>query len=247
LKTLYVCGDSFLTPSALNPNTHFTEIISKKLGYELTVLAHGGMSNNGICLQTEAAIANNASFIIVSPTYYDRIEIPIIDKLTNYNAADLFYYGYTYSNYDSKVDRSLFSDSINSLLSEDNSERFKEIPGMTKKIETLKNYLVDLYNINWKQQQDIWALYAIFHKLHMSNIPYLIVLDRKNITSEFNWLTEKNNTMPYIDIQHYVDQLIEYSKQNNINADPGYHTFPKDQIIIANKILEHIEKFNILT
>jgi len=239
MKTLYVCGDSFLTPSALYPNTHFTEIISKKLGYDLKVLAHGGMSNNGICLQIEAAIANNASFVIASPTYYDRTEIPIIDKLTNYNATDLFYYGNTYSNYDNKVDHSLFSDSINSLLSADNKERFKKIPNMIEKVNTLKDYLVNLYNINWKQQQDIWALYATFHKLHMSNIPYIMVLDRMNIASEFNWLTEKNNTLPYGDIAHLVND-------GTIKVDPGYHTFPEDQLYIADKILEHIEKFNIL-
>jgi hypothetical protein len=246
MKTLYVCGDSFLTPSALYPNTHFTEIISEKLGYELKVLAHGGMSNNGICLQIEAAIANNASFVIASPTYYDRTEIPIVDKSAKYDVGDLFYYGSTYCNHDGKIDHSLFSDSIISLLSEYNRERFSKIPKMTEKIQTLKDYLVNLYNPIWKQQQDIWALYAAFHKLHLSKIPYLIVLDKTNVTIEFNWLTDKNNTLPYTDIQHLVAQLIEYSKQNNINADPGYHTFPKDQLYIADKILEHISKFNIL-
>jgi hypothetical protein len=239
MKTIYVCGDSFLTPSALYPNTHFTEIISEKLGYDLKVLAHGGMSNNGICLQIEAAIANNAAFIIASPTYYDRIEIPIIDKSAKYDAGDLFYYGSTYSNYDSTIDHALFSESIISLLSADNKERFKKIPNMIEKVNTLKDYLVNLYNINWKQQQDIWALYATFHKLHMSNIPYIMVLDRMNIASEFNWLTEKNNTLPYGDIAHLVND-------GTIKVDPGYHTLPKDQLIIAEKLLEHIEKFNIL-
>ena len=239
MKTIYVCGDSFLTPSALYPNTHFTEIISEKLGYDLKVLAHGGMSNNGICLQIEAAIANNAAFIIASPTYYDRIEIPIIDKSAKYDAGDLFYYGSTYSNYDSTIDHALFSESIISLLSADNKERFKKIPNMIEKVNTLKDYLVNLYNINWKQQQDIWALYATFHKLHMSNIPYIMVLDRMNIASEFNWLTEKNNTLPYGDIAHLVND-------GTIKVDPGYHTFPKDQLYIADKILEHIDKFNIL-
>jgi hypothetical protein len=246
MKTIYVCGDSFLTPSALYPNTHFTEIISEKLGYDLKVLAHGGMSNNGICLQIEAAIINNASFVIASPTYYDRIEIPIIDKSEKYDASDLFYCGNTYRNYDGAIDHALFSDSIISLLSESTKERFAKIPNMIEKVNTLKDYLVNLYNPIWKGQQDTWSLYAAFHKLHMSNIPYIMVLDRMNIASEFNWLTEKNNTLPYGDIQHLVAQLIEYSKQNNINADPGYHTLPKDQIIIAEKLLEHIDKFKIL-
>lgn len=239
MKTLYVCGDSFLTPSALYPNTHFTEIISEKLGYELKVLAHGGMSNNGICLQIEAAIANNASFVIASPTYYDRTEIPILDKSVKYDASDLFYYGSTYSNYDSTIDHALFSDSIISLLSESNNERFAKIPSMTEKINTLKDYLVNLYNPIWKGQQDTWALYTAFHKLHMSNIPYIIVLDRMNITAEFKWLTEKNNTLPFGDIAHLVND-------GTIKVDPGYHTLPKDQIIIAEKLLEHIDKFKIL-
>lgn len=239
MKTLYVCGDSFLTPSALFPDTHFTEIISKNIGYELKVLAHGGMSNNGICLQIETAIKNNASFVIASPTYYDRTEIPIVDKSFKYDASDLFYYGSTYSNYDSKVDHALFSDSIISLLSDGNRERFEKIKGMTEKIQTLKEYLINLYNPVWKQQQDNWALYSAFHKLHISNIPYIMVLDRMNIAAEFNWVTEKTNTLPYSDIAHFIND-------GTMKVDPGYHTSPNDQIYIAEKLLDHIDKFKLL-
>ena len=38
-KTLYVCVDSFLTPSVRTHKKHFSEIVSKKLEYELKTLA----------------------------------------------------------------------------------------------------------------------------------------------------------------------------------------------------------------
>ena len=236
MKTLYVCGDSFLTPSALYPNTHFTEIISEKLGYELKVLAHGGMSNNGICLQIEAAIQNSASFVILSPTYYDRIDIPIADKKTPYNITDVFYPGSSYINFLDNSNKLLISGMSNYESYYDDSP-IKRVKGIKEKSKQVKDYIINLYNPIWKQQQDIWALYAALHKLHKSNIPYIVVLDRNNVTIEFSWLTEKTNTLPYRDIEHLV---------NNMKIDPGYHTSPEDQIYIAEKLLDHIDKFKIL-
>lgn len=236
MKTLYVCGDSFLTPSASCPNTHFSEIIAKKLGYELKVLAHGGMSNNGICLQIEASINNDASFVIVSPTYYDRIDVPILDKKTPYDINDVFYPNTSYINFEDNANKLLAC----GLLEYENYGIYspiRRINGIHKISNQLKDYINNLYNPIWKQQQDNWALYAALHKLHISTIPYIIVLDKHNITKEFTWLTEKNVTLPYNDIKDRV---------NNIDIDPGYHTSPKDQLFIAEKLLSHIDKFKIL-
>jgi hypothetical protein len=43
-KILYVCRDSFLTPSVRITEKHFSEIVSKKLEYELKTLALGSAS-----------------------------------------------------------------------------------------------------------------------------------------------------------------------------------------------------------
>jgi hypothetical protein len=245
MKTLYVCGDSFLTPSANYPETHFTEIISKRIGYELKVLAHGGMSNNGICLQIESAIKNNASFVIVSPTYYDRMEIPIKHKSTYYDASDLFYSCGTYCNYDNSSDKALISDSIISLVTAE-MPLFKSIKNIDEKLQAVREYFNDLYDPVWKEQQDNWSLYAALHKLHESNIPYLMILDRLSVAKKFNWLTEKTNTLPLYEIVSLVHSCIAQSKKMNVNVDPGYHTLPEDQVIIAEKLLSHLDKFKML-
>jgi hypothetical protein len=77
MKKLYICGDSFMTPSPETPGQHFSEILSIKIGYDLKILSRGGMSNGGICVQLEHAIEKNADFIIVNTTLIDRLEIPI--------------------------------------------------------------------------------------------------------------------------------------------------------------------------
>jgi len=235
MKTLYVCGDSFVTPSSAVPDTHFTEILAKKFGYDLKVLSHGGMSNNGICLQVEYAIKNNASFVIVSPTYYDRLDITILDKTTPYDATDLFYPGSSYVNFVDDVNKSLISGG--SLLNYDDwhiDSPMKRINGIGEKVHHLREYFVNLYNPVWKQQQDIWALYAALHKLHVSAIPYLVVLSKYDLLSEFNWLNETNYTLPW----HEIEDIVGLFQKSNV-SDPGYHTSTKDQVYIAKK-LNHI-------
>jgi hypothetical protein len=239
MKTLYVCGDSFVTPSSVVPNTHFTEILAKKFGYDLKVLSHGGMSNNGICLQVEYAIKNNASFVIISPTYYDRFDLPIIDKKTPYDVNDLFYPGDTYASFVDDINRSLISGALLNYEDWHVNSLIRRIKGIKEKSHQLKEYFSKLYNPVWKQQQDIWALYATLHKLHVSAIPYLIVLSKYDLLSEFNWLNETNYTLPLNEI---IDRVTLFKKSNM--PDHGYHTSSKDQIYIAERLLMHMEKVN---
>jgi len=246
MKTLYVCGDSFVTPSKKTPGKHFSEIVSKTLGYELKTLAHGGMSNAGICLQIEKALVSNPSFVIVTTTYTSRFEIPFIKKGAPYDYDDLLR-GYTsFVTYDNK-NKKMVTDSF-TMLEEMKNERMQYFSAEDNNIETNKklragfNYYVDLYDPYWKEQTDCWNLYAAFHKLHVSNIPYLIVLDRLNFAKKFSWVTEKHNILPYQDILTWVHQTLAKPY-----LDPGYHTPGEGQIYMADKILTHIDKFNILS
>ena len=78
MKKMFVCGDSFMTPAWEAPDLHFSEILSKKINYDLKTYARGGMSNGGICIQIESAIKKQADLIILNTTMADRLEIPII-------------------------------------------------------------------------------------------------------------------------------------------------------------------------
>ena len=80
MKKLAICGDSFSAVSKILPGTHFSELVAKTLGWELLNYARRGCSNGGIRLQIQEAIRQNASFIIIVPTGWDRMEIPVRDN-----------------------------------------------------------------------------------------------------------------------------------------------------------------------
>ena len=63
-KKLFVCGDSWMSSSPETPGAHFSEIISKSIGYDLYNISRGGMSNGGICAQLEFALKFRPEFII---------------------------------------------------------------------------------------------------------------------------------------------------------------------------------------
>ena len=76
MKRLFICGDSWMSPTTNHPETHFSEIFAKKTGFDLISYAHPGMSNGGIAVQLDTAIKNKADFILFGSTSFDRIEIP---------------------------------------------------------------------------------------------------------------------------------------------------------------------------
>ena len=79
IKTLAVCGCSW---SAISPlpeykNTHWSELIADMFDTELHNFAVGGVSNFVIRLQIDEVLKLNPDLVIISPTYSDRIEIPV--------------------------------------------------------------------------------------------------------------------------------------------------------------------------
>ena len=75
-KKLMVAGCSFSAPSKQLPGTSWSEVLAKRLDWDLTNLARQGCSNGGIRVQIEEIRRQRPDFAVVSPTFWDRMEIP---------------------------------------------------------------------------------------------------------------------------------------------------------------------------
>jgi hypothetical protein len=75
-KKLMVAGCSFSAPSKDLPGTSWSEVLAKRLDWDLVNLARQGCSNGGIRIQIEEIRRQRPDFAVVSPTFWDRMEIP---------------------------------------------------------------------------------------------------------------------------------------------------------------------------
>lgn len=72
-----VAGCSFSAVSSTLPGTSWSEILAKRLGWDLVNLARAGCSNGGIRIQIEEIRKQRPDFAIITPTFWDRMEIPV--------------------------------------------------------------------------------------------------------------------------------------------------------------------------
>jgi ribonuclease HII len=248
-KSMFICGDSFMQPIIGNTNiklSHFTEILLKSYFYPV-FLAQQGSSNFGICLQIETAIKYNADFVILNTTSFDRVDIPLYkDDSTDELMRDLNVFNLYHGNRNSLQKRlrgeeenpHIVSNSIAGILdhkklSAHQHWNFSEehLFDIDEKMNATVNYVKHLYDPRMKRQMDEYILYAALHKLKEKGIPFIVVLDRMNITNKCPWLEEKN-----------MCDLFEWRNKSPspLENDPGYHTYPHLQQEAADILEKHI-------
>ena len=176
--------------------THFSELLAEKLGYELIVYAKPGSSNGGICVQIEEAIRSKPDLIIFGQTVADRIEFKVAEHPEEFSgpwATDNSEVRLSELIGDHAVNPTLISDNLTSMLSVDlvnkhNPEEWLHSnlvrygvdineSDARDKINAVKDWFMHLYSLRMKKQIDMWTLYAVQHKLHLSGIPALKVID----------------------------------------------------------------------
>jgi len=233
MKKMYVCGDSWMSPSVKTPGLHLSQIVAGVLNFELVPLAAGGMSNGGICIQIDTAIQNGADFVLINTTGPDRLVLPIkYHPGWEFSTADILYN-------DPKAvsstvpfngsSPSLISQSIRSMIDHTVLDDYPE------KRKAVIEYFNELWSETWCTQQDRWCLYAMLHKLHLSGIPYLVVLDAINVASSCPFIEQS--------ILNYSEFMVTVNNAKLLLhdfQDPGYHTLPEAQQYAADQILEHI-------
>lgn len=225
-KTLAICGDSWFTSDLGNPGKSFGEVLSSKYGYELLSLARGGCSNFAISLQVRKAIDLGADIVIVGPTTPDRIEIPIIAKNLSaweklkqaFNVQEWFTNqpscydpkrGLDNIKYFSDLDLSgqhsflnnpsVLSESLNNLAFQTiHNKEYSELL-TAEQVESLKYYMLNLYDIEIKRQYDIWAISDACRKLMQTGTPFLLFTDHLyvNRAEEVDWIPENNKVQDF--------------------------------------------------
>ena len=73
---LMIAGCSFSAVSKSLPGTAWSEVLAKRLGWELINLARQGCSNGGIRIQIDEIRRQRPDFAVIGPTFWDRMEIP---------------------------------------------------------------------------------------------------------------------------------------------------------------------------
>jgi hypothetical protein len=233
-KKLIICGDSFMSPTIKLPGTHFSELVSEKMGLELVCFSRSSMSNGGIISQLQKAITLNPEIIIFNTTFADRIELSLTEKNLEDLEIDLtcedFYYGER-KDYSCKTindnDYTMGSESIESLL---NGGIFPE------KKSAVDNFLSNIYNRKWKIQMDRHAIYSMAHQIYTKGIPFLFMIDIIDAASKMSWLPKNQIGFSWKELES-----ITLDKFDIKFEDPGYHTTPEVQMIIADDTIEKIK------
>lgn len=228
-----ICGDSFLSRSKILPGTHFGELLAKKLNCEITYYSNPGMSNASICTQIDSAIGSVPDLIIFNTTVSDRIEL-------TYKSMTKDYYTYedirsVFSHAEPRANASLLALPLVNAI--EKLKKPSEIENRYEKIESVKNYLVHMYDSNWKKQLDSYMIMGIIKKLEVSNIRYIWCYDLLQSKSEdFKWINPKNDTRA--EFKKCFDIFNERPLIGDL--DPGYHTLPEQQEILANVLVKKI-------
>lgn len=240
MPRLIVCGDSYMSPTSSHPNTHFSEIVAERLGYELIAYSRGGMSNGGIAIQLDTAIRERPDLILLGTTNSDRIEFPINEpKKTEIFSVSDIYYDHANESLSNNVDffvknPQLISTNLIEILTDHYGNTFNKCDDPDIKKDTIKQWFKHLYHPDWKWQTDRWMMYALLHQLHESKIPYIICHDTLGVVHLCPWL--KDNTLT-----NNINIIIEMQNEKYGHATP-YHTSTDAQIIIADLLITYMKE-----
>ncbi len=239
MKKLIVCGDSYMSPTILYPNTHFSEIIADKLGYELIPYSRAGMSNGGIAIQIDTAMQQKPDLILLGTTYSDRIEFPINEPRSTdkFTINDISYHHTTTSlTSNISLDPQLISTNLVEVISNNFGSTFHLCDQPRKKEKAIKDWFRYLYHSDWKTQTDRWMMYGVVHQLNQSGIPYIMCLDPLNLAASCPWL--KNAPM----VRNINKIIDERKKVDNSSPHLPYHTSIETQDIIAECLISYMKE-----
>ena len=258
-----VCGCSFSAPSHKPEyaGTAWGEILAKKLGWDVQILARQGCSNGGIRIQIDEVLRQKPTFAIIVPTNYDRIEIPVQQDKFNFSSKSIWQklqeftqhknnpnlIGYdpaagidniNYSNNNYRM----ISETIHSLSTDwPHYYRKESIPVSTQ--NAMKEYVNNLYDPNWKHQIDKWIIRDGLVQLKYSNIPFLVIPGTllwssvEELTTDLNTVLDDKYLMKDLTSTPYgIQDIYPFNgkESNDYERDPGYHTSPNGQEFLAD-------------
>jgi hypothetical protein len=224
-KIVAVCGDSWFSADSQLPGKSFGEVMCIANDWELLSLARGGCSNFAIRLQVDKAIELGVDAVVLGTTSPDRSEFPIItdqnrsiwEKLKNsFNWKDWFTSQpevYVKSRGISNIlhtnsvssthkwisDPTIISESLNNLMFVDNKLFVDNKKLTAEQLDSLRYYMLNLYDSGIKRQIDSWIISDACRKLEQFGIPYIIFIEslyQWDFSQDISWVPEKNVVRP---------------------------------------------------
>jgi hypothetical protein len=258
-----IAGCSFSAVSQSHPGTAWSELLAARLGWRLTNLARQGCSNGGVRVQIDEILRQRPTFAIVTPTFWDRMEIPAAaapfdwNKSTNgwnceiqkhlqdrtlkngYRREDgIDNVNYGHNNYN------MICETIYTLA--ENFDHPYRSGLISKTAQTaVRHYIDGIYDSEWKKQQDEWIIKEGIYELYHSGINFLFV---PVLLWPFD--PELGNGQWRNVISTIPDRMIMFNGEESImpicgnnsfeGEDPGYHSGPLGQQIIADNYYRRI-------
>jgi hypothetical protein len=252
MAKLIVCGCSFSAPAKDLPGTAYGEVLARKLGWDVEILARQGCSNGGIRVQIDEVLRQRPDFAIIAPTFHDRMEIPATAAPyvppTNENKgwnSDL--QKHLQNSHMNGYDRAAGIDNVNygnnpyrmicetifSLAENyDHPYRSSKIDKNTQ--AAVKQYINHMYDSEWKRQQDEWIIRDGIMQMFYSGIPFLLVANNL-------WTSNTvRDAIPAVVLDHHLTLKFEETPAYATNeypfegrVDPGYHGSPASQEYLA--------------
>lgn len=278
MKHLMVAGCSFSAVSHVLPDTAWSEVLAQKLGgWKLTNLARQGCSNGGVRIQIEEILRQRPEFAIITPTFWDRMELPANAAPYNWDNAEMprgweaLPPGWSPKIQHHLQDRSLKNgyrreDGINNInygknnynmicetiftLAENINNPYRA-PISKEAQNAVRHYIDAIYDTEWKKQQDEWLIKEGLFELYHAGINFLFVpvllWPFDPIAGEQGWKDIMPATIP----ERYVmskerESILPICGDNLFTGkDPGYHSNPAGQEIIAENYYRRIMAFNV--
>jgi hypothetical protein len=260
MKKIMVAGCSFSAVSATAPGTAWSEVLAQELGWDLVNLARQGCSNGGIRIQIEEIRRQRPDFSIVTPTFWDRMEIParaapydwskknqgwdpplqrhLQDRALN-NGYDRTA-GINNVNYGNNPYR-MICETIFSLA--ENFPHPYRSGTIDRDTQTdIRHYVDAIYDNAWKKQQDEWIIREGVLQMYLDGLDFLLI-------PCLLWPWEPNNpalwrgSFPELIPDHYLLLDSALSPQSVSGRypfdgdDPGYHSSAQGQAVMANNYL----------
>ena len=253
MAKLIVCGCSFSAPAQSLPGTAYGEVLARKLGWEVEMLARQGCSNGGIRVQIDEVLRQRPAFAIIAPTFHDRMEIPAkaapydwnknqekgwnpflqrwLQDRTHLNGYDPEA-GIDNVNYKTNKYRMICETIFSLAENYEHPYRSAKIDVATQ--EAVKSYINYMYDSNWKRQQDEWIIRDGIMQLFYADIPFLLVANNlwtnQTVRAAMpSVLPDKYMTLEYEQTPAYATNTFPFT-----GKDPGYHGDPKSQEYLAD-------------
>lgn len=266
---LMVAGCSYSAVSQGLPGTSWSEQLAAMLGWDLQNMARQGCSNGGVRIQIEEIRRQRPDFAIVTPTFWDRMEIPasgapyIPPRNENKGwGSDL--QKHLQTNHSNGYNRDAGLDNINYgnndyrmicetifSLAENYDHQYRSQRLHHRTQTAVKHYVDQLYDSEWKRQQDEWIIREGILQMYLDKLNFIVV---PILLWPFdpNHPTLWRDCMPDFIPNKYVmfneqESYLPISSRHPIDQDPGYHMAPSGQTEIAQNFYRRIQQdFNLV-